>query len=173
MKLEKLGLKGIRGIANEKKSDSRGTLVRIWDEEFAIPEFNLAQGSFVSNPELGTLRGLHFQSDPFSESKILYCVSGKIFDVIVDIRPKSPTYKKHLVVELGLNQEFMGLIIPAGFAHGYLTLETNSNLIYFMDTPFKKENVDGIHWERNCLDIKWPFNPIVISEKDSELKDFQ
>ena len=173
MKLIGLGLAGIKGIVTEKNSDSRGSLIRIWDKEFGISEFNLTQASFVSNPERGTLRGLHFQSDPFSESKILYCVSGEIFDVVVDLRPNSPTYKKHLEVKLGLNREFMGLIIPAGFAHGYLTLETNSSLIYFMDTPFKKEYADGIHWEKNRLDIKWPFNPKVISQKDSELKDFQ
>jgi dTDP-4-dehydrorhamnose 3,5-epimerase len=173
MKLEQLGLMGVIGIANDKKSDGRGTLVRIWDEEFAVPEFNLAQGSFVSNPEPGTLRGLHFQSEPFSETKILYCVSGKIFDVVVDLRPSSPTYKKHLEIELGLSEEFVGLLIPAGFAHGYLTLEENSNLIYFMDIPYRKENADGIHWERNGLNIKWPFKPKIISQVDSELRSLQ
>ena len=104
--------------------------------------------------------------EPFSENKIVECISGKVFDVVVDLRMESHTYGKHLEIEIGPLESHIGLFIPAGFAHGYLTLETDSTLIYFMDKEYSAENSAGLLWRDPNLSINWPFEPSLISERD-------
>ena len=130
--------------------------------------FELNQSSIVLNPLSGTLRGLHYQADPFAENKVVECVSGKVFDVIVDMRKESSTFKKHLEIYLGPLEKFFGIFVPAGCAHGYLTLEENSTLIYFMDKEHSPANSYGIFWNDPNLPINWPTQPIRMSERDSK-----
>ncbi len=146
--------------------DERGTLTRIWEENSVLNEFKLRQASIVNNLTSGTLRGLHFQDEPYSESKVIQCVYGKVFDVIVDLRKNSATYKKHLGIEIGPKCEFQGLFVPQGCAHGYLTLEHNSTLIYFMNNSYSPRHTLGIRWDDSTLDIKWPFKPTLVSQQD-------
>jgi len=146
--------------------DERGTLTRIWEENSVLNKFKLRQASVVNNLTSGTLRGLHFQDEPYSESKVIQCVYGKVFDVIVDLRKNSATYKKYLGIEIGPNCEYQGLFIPQGCAHGYLTLENNSTLIYFMDNSYSPLHTLGVRWDSSTLNIKWPSKPRVISQQD-------
>jgi len=146
--------------------DERGSLTRIWEENLVLDRFELRQASIVNNPTSGTLRGLHFQDEPYSETKVIQCVYGKVFDVIVDLRKNSATYKKYLGIEIGPNCEYQGLFVPQGCAHGYLTLEHNSTLIYFMDNSYSPLHTLGVRWDSSTLNIKWPFKPRVISQQD-------
>ena len=163
-----LEIEGAFGIIEESQLDSRGSLTRIWDSNSVLGEFKLNQSSIVMNPKLGTLRGLHYQSEPFSESKVVECVSGKVFDVIVDLREESSTYRKHLEVVLGPTETYLGLFVPPGCAHGYQTLEENSTLVYFMDREHSPENSHGINWNDPTLSINWPQSPSLVSERDSK-----
>jgi dTDP-4-dehydrorhamnose 3,5-epimerase len=163
-----LEIEGAFGIIEEPQLDSRGSLTRIWDSNSVLGEFKLNQSSIVMNPKLGTLRGLHYQSEPFSESKVVECVSGKVFDVIVDLREESSTYRKHLEVMLGPTETYLGLFVPPGCAHGYQTLEENSTLVYFMDQEHSPENSHGINWNDPTLSINWPQSPSLVSERDSK-----
>jgi dTDP-4-dehydrorhamnose 3,5-epimerase len=146
--------------------DNRGSLSRIWEENSVLKKFNLSQASIVNNPVMGTLRGLHYQSEPYSENKVIQCVSGKAFDVILDLRKDSSTYKKLLEIEIGPECLYQGLFVPAGCAHGYLTLESDSTLIYFMDNVYSPKHSQGIRWNDSKLLINWPFEPILVSEQD-------
>lgn len=163
-----LEIDGVLGIVAESHTDSRGTLTRVWESNSVLQGFALNQASIVENPTEGTLRGIHFQLDPFSENKIVECVSGKIFDVVVDLRKDSSTYRRHLEIELGPLEPYMGLFIPAGCAHGYLTLESNSTLIYFMDNAYSADHSHGLLWSDPNLSINWPCKPVLISDRDSE-----
>ena len=163
-----LEIGGVLGIIGDSHSDSRGTLTRVWESSPVFQGFALDQASIVGNPTKGTLRGLHFQSDPFSETKIVECVSGKVFDVVVDLRKDSSTHGNHLQIELGPLETYIGLFIPAGCAHGYLTLESNSTLIYFMDNTYSEDHSHGLLWSDPNLSINWPYKPVLISDRDSE-----
>ena len=166
MKLVELQITGIFGILEKIKEDSRGAFSRVWDKNLVLSNFELNQASLVTNPLPGTLRGLHYQSEPFSENKIIECVTGKVFDVIIDMRKNSNTYGKHLELEIGPRSLYVGLYIPKGFAHGYLTIEPNSTLIYFMDKSYSPEHSKGILWNDPKLTINWPQPPALISERD-------
>ena len=167
MEFVSLDLEGVFGITGESFSDPRGILTRIWDSDSIPGNFKLNQGSFVSNPLKGTLRGLHYQENPFSENKVIICTSGKVFDVILDLREDSATFGVHLEIELGPEETYLGLFVPAGFAHGYLTLEQNSSLVYFMDKEYSPNYSRGILWSDANLSIDWPTEPVLISERDS------
>jgi dTDP-4-dehydrorhamnose 3,5-epimerase len=163
-----LGIGGAFGIIEQPQLDSRGSLTRIWDSNSVLGDFKLNQSSIVTNPNTGTLRGLHYQVEPFSETKVVECVSGKVFDVIVDLREGSSTYGKHLEVVLGPTETYLGLFVPRGCAHGYQTLEENSILVYFMDREYSSENSYGINWNDPTLSINWPRAPYLMSERDSK-----
>ena len=168
MEFVPLAIDGVFGIISESNTDSRGFLVRVWDKDSLFDNFNLVQSSFVLNPQKNTLRGLHYQNYPHSENKVVQCVSGKAFDVIVDLREKSKTFREHLEVSLGPNETFIGVLIPVGCAHGYLTLEENTCLIYFMDKEYFPESAQGLLWNDPLLGINWPTQPDLISERDSK-----
>ena len=108
----------------------------------------------------------HLITITYSENKVIQCVSGKVFDLILDLRKDSSTYKKHIEIEIGPECEYQGLFIPAGCAHGYLTLEPNSTLIYFMDKAYSPENSKGIRWNDSRLLINWPCQPTLVSQQD-------
>ena len=168
MKFVETSLKGSYIIELEKLEDERGFFTRMWDEEiFQNKKLNsrLVQISLSSNKKKGTLRGMHFQEKPFEETKIVRCVKGKIFDVIIDLRSNSKTHKKWISVELNSNDLKM-IYIPEGFAHGFQTLEDNTEVMYQMSNWFSPEHAKGIRWNDQEFNIKWPINEPIISKKD-------
>ncbi|MGL5116179.1 MAG: dTDP-4-dehydrorhamnose 3,5-epimerase family protein, partial [Beijerinckiaceae bacterium] len=118
-----------------------------------------------------TLRGLHFQAEPFSEPKLVRCAQGRIFDVAVDLRPESPTFRRWFGLELsaGLRN---ALYLPPGFAHGFLTLEDASEVHYQMGERYRPELARGVRWNDPAFAITWPFTPVVISDRDATIPDF-
>jgi dTDP-4-dehydrorhamnose 3,5-epimerase len=173
MKFTSLEIEGVYGITEVPYLDSRGSLTRVWDSNSILGDFDLIQSSIVTNPDMATLRGIHFQSEPFSENKVVECINGRVFDVVVDIRKNSPSYGKHLEVLLGPFEAYLGLFIPAGCAHGYLTLEPESTLLYFMDKEYSPKHASGILWNDTALSIGWPQTPNKISERDLNWPGFK
>ena len=161
-----LSIEGVFGLVTLSNVDKRGNLTRLLEENFILNAFNIKQISITNNPAKFTLRGMHYQKSPYPENKIIYCISGKIFEVVLDLRNNSQTYGKHLTVETGTTSEFQGLVVPLGCAHGYMTLEPNSSLIYFIDNIYSAESAKGILWNDPNLNIKWPSKPSIISERD-------
>lgn len=169
MKLEPLDLDGVFGIASKPFFDERGSFIRIWETDSLFSHLKLAEASAATNLHRRTLRGLHYQVNPHAETKVIQCISGEVFDVLVDMRANSDTYREHISVLLGPHQSYQGLLVPAGFAHGYLTLKANSTLLYFMDKPYVAEAARGIRWNDPLLQIQWPLEPEVISLRDTSL----
>ena len=168
-------LKGAFVIEPERKEDDRGFFARTWcAEEFASRGLNprLVQCSISYNKMKGTLRGMHYQVAPYEETKLVRCTSGAIFDVIIDLRPGSPTYTKHFSLELSESNRLM-LYIPEGMAHGYQTLEDDTELSYQMSQVFHQESARGVRWNDPCFAIRWPSDSRTISLRDQEYADFR
>jgi len=154
--------------------DERGSFVRIWDQnEFnkngINPDFVQCNISF--NTKRGTIRGLHYQEVPYQEGKLVRCSKGKIFEVMIDLRKNSKTYKQWESVELD-SREDLELFVPEGFALGVQTLEDNSEIFYQMSQFYKPKSSKGIRWNDPTFNIKWPLEPTIISDKDRNLKDY-
>jgi dTDP-4-dehydrorhamnose 3,5-epimerase len=166
MELISLNLEGVFGIISPTSFDERGSFLRVWDQKNLKKHIELNQGSVAMNPKPRTLRGLHLQTDPHAETKIIQCILGSVFDVVVDFREDSSTYGQYISIRLGPKETYQGIIVPKGFAHGYMTLDVNSTLLYFMDYPYVKESAKGIVWNDPALRIAWPYAPEVISDRD-------
>lgn len=152
----------------DPKIDFRGYFVRIFcKEEFEKIglEKEFVQINYASNKHKYTFRGFHYQVPPFSEIKLIRCVSGRVQDFIIDIRKDSPTFLKSFSIELSENIQQM-LLVPDGFAHGYITLEENSALIYFHTAFYKSGYEGGLNYNDPALDIHMPAVPEFISERD-------
>ena len=169
MDIEKLHIDGAFAFKATPVEDERGFLVRVFDSVEIFPDFDVVQASYVENPIKGTLRGLHFQSGGHAENKIIQCIKGSIFDVQVDLRPNSHTFKKSHSIILGPDEKFQGIFIPKNCAHGYITLEKNSNLIYLMDNKYSIEDSHGLNWDNEEVEINWPLDPVIVSKKDLSL----
>jgi len=174
MKFIKTKFKDAFIIEIDKINDSRGFFSRSWDTNI-FKENNLnekiVQCNISFNKKKGTLRGMHFQKFPHNEVKLIRCTKGKIFDVIIDLREKSKTYKKWNSVELSENNYKM-LYVPEGFAHGFQTLEENTEVFYQMSEFYEPESSTGIRWDDNIFKINWPIVPPIISKKDLSYKLF-
>lgn len=165
-------LKGSYIIDLMQYTDDRGAFVRTFcKKEFAkigftkeFVQFNQSYNTFE-----GTVRGLHFQQPPYSEIKLISCIRGSVFDVIVDIRQDSPTFLQHIVIELSSENKKM-VYVPEGFAHGFQTLEDNSTLIYYHTEFYTPKADSGLNFLDPLLKIKWPLFVSKISEKDKDLK---
>jgi dTDP-4-dehydrorhamnose 3,5-epimerase len=167
-------LKGSYVIVLERKEDERGFFARSWcAREFESHGLNprLVQCNISYNRTRGTLRGMHFQIAPFEEGKLVRCTSGAIYDVIVDLRPGSETRGRHFAVTLSAENRCM-LYIPEGMAHGFLTLEDNSEVFYQMSEFFAPECARGFRWDDPTFVIPWPNAVRVISQKDKSYPDF-
>ena len=174
MKFEELSLKGAYRITPTLLEDERGFFSRSFcQEEFKKnglnPNVNQCNISF--NIKNGTLRGMHYQTGDHSEEKLVRCTMGSIFDVIIDLRKDSPTYKQWIGIELNDTNREM-LYIPKHFAHGFITLKDNTEVFYQMSTNFVPGSARGIRWNDPHLKLKWPLLPAVISEKDQQYPDF-
>ena len=175
MKFIETGLKGAYIIEVEKLRDDRGFFGRLWCES-EIKEIglnpNLVQSNVSFNLKKGTLRGMHFQKKPFQETKLVRCTRGSVYDVIIDIRPDSPTFKKWIGVKLS-SDNYKMIYVPEGFAHGFLTLEDNSEVYYLVTEEYHKNAEGGIKWNDPEINIKWPLEVSEISERDKEHPDFE
>ena len=148
--------------------DQRGLFAMTWlPEEFRKHgiEPALAQCNLAFNDKRGTLRGMHFQKGRHAQAKIVRATRGALLDVIVDLRPESPTYRQCDAVELTADNRRM-FYMPEGIAHGYLTLTDDVEAYYHASAPWAPEAESGVRWNDPALKISWPFEPVVISEKD-------
>jgi dTDP-4-dehydrorhamnose 3,5-epimerase len=161
-------IKGAYLIDLEKNEDERGFFARSFClqefKEHGI-DFNIAQCNISFNKKKGTLRGMHYQSTPFEEAKLVSCIKGRIYDVIIDLRKDSATYCQWLALELR-EQDYRILYVPKGFAHGFQTLESNSVVFYQMSEFYHPECARGIRWDDPLFLIEWPSNDQIISAKD-------
>jgi dTDP-4-dehydrorhamnose 3,5-epimerase len=166
-------IKGAFGIEPELVTDERGYFCRI----FSTDEFErhglsttVAQSSVSYNTSALTLRGMHYQAHPHGECKLVRCVRGGIWDVIVDVRPESATYRQWWATHLSAADGTM-LYIPEGVAHGFLTLEPGTEVSYQMSTPYVPESARGLRWDDPAFGIEWPQQPLVMSERDRTYPD--
>ncbi len=168
MIFREMSLKGAYTIDLEPRGDSRGFFARAFcQREFGELglETKFVQMNDSFNAKAGVLRGMHFQRAPHEESKLVRCVAGRVFDVVVDLRSESPTQRKWVAVELSAEAR-NAVFVPAGCAHGFLTLEDASELEYLISTPYEAASAGGVRWDDPALAIEWPFEPVVISERD-------
>lgn len=167
-------LKGAFLIQPERKEDHRGFFARTWcQQEFETHGLNskLVQCSISFNKKKGTLRGMHFQVSPFEETKLVRCTKGEIFDVIIDLRPNSETFKGHFSVILTENNRLM-LYIPEGFAHGFQTLADNTEIFYQMSQFYSPQHSSGVRWNDPAFGIQWPPDERIIIDRDLNYPDF-
>ena len=169
-----LSVEGAVGIEPERLEDARGFFARTWcREEFAAHglERQLVQCDISFNTKRGTLRGLHFQASPFEEVKLVRCTRGVIFDVILDLRPKSPTFLRHVAVVLTAENRTM-MYVPPGVAHGFQTLEDDSEVFYQMSQVYAPAFARGVRWNDPQFGIAWPIDRPIMSERDRTYPDF-
>jgi dTDP-4-dehydrorhamnose 3,5-epimerase len=174
VKIREAGLRGLFLVEIEPRLDERGYFART----FCAHEFSAAglpdrfvQSSVSVNTRKGTVRGLHFQKAPSNEGKLVTCVRGRIFDVAVDIRPESPTYRQWASFELEEEAKTL-LYLPPGMAHGFQTLEDDVVVSYQMTDFHQPELSDGVRWDDPAFAIRWPLAATVMSEKDRSLPEF-
>ena len=168
------GLEDAYVVELEKKEDHRGFFARSWDaKEFSKHNLNskLVQCNISFSKKRGTLRGMHYQTKPFEESKLIRCTKGKIFDAIIDLRPSSKTFKKWFGIEL-TEENYKMLFVPEGFAHGFQSLVDNTEIIYQVSEFYTPGSELGIHWNDPAFNIKWPVKEKIITEKDNSWKFF-
>jgi dTDP-4-dehydrorhamnose 3,5-epimerase len=158
----------------EPVDDERGFFARIFSAaEFAAfgLEATIAESSLSYNRVAHTLRGLHYQVSPHEEAKLVRCLRGSLYDVVVDVRPDSPTYAQWDASELS-PQNRRALYAPPGTAHGYLTLEDETELLYEISSPHVPKAARGVRWDDPLFKIDWPAAPRVIAPRDSSYPDF-
>jgi dTDP-4-dehydrorhamnose 3,5-epimerase len=174
MRFQDTPLRGACLIELEKRGDERGFFARFFcQREFQQHGLNphIAQINNAFSRDRGTLRGMHYQVAPKAEDKIVRCLRGSFLDVIIDLRPESATFLRHFAVELTAENRTM-LYVPKGFAHGYLSLEDNTEALYLATEFYSPEHEHGIRYNDPKFGIKWPFEPLVISDKDRKHPDF-
>jgi len=167
-------LKGAYIIEIETAEDERGFFARSFCqkefEEHGL-NFRIVQCSLSYNKKKGTLRGMHYQVAPYEEAKLVSCIRGAIYDVIIDLRADSPTYYQWFAVELTADNYKM-VYIPAGFAHGFQTLDDNTTVFYQMSEFYHPECARGVRWDDPAFGIEWPIKNYIISAKDRKFPDF-
>jgi dTDP-4-dehydrorhamnose 3,5-epimerase len=168
-------LPGSYVIEPERLEDDRGFFARSWcqREGSAYGLYpNWVQCNISFNKKKGTLRGMHYQKPPFEEAKLVRCTMGAIYDVIIDLRAESATFKQWAAVELSAENRRM-LYIPEGFAHGFLTLNDNTEIFYQMSEFYAPAHAQGVRWNDPVFAIDWPMDVRVISDGDRNYPDFR
>ena len=161
-------LKGAFIIEPERLEDERGFFARTFcQKEFVANGLNprIVQCNVSYNKNKGTLRGMHYQVAPMAEAKLVSCTRGAIYDVIIDLRPESPTYCQWLAEELNAENRKM-IYIPEGFAHGFQTREDETEVFYQMSEFYSPEHALGVRWDDPAFGIEWALDTMIISEKD-------
>jgi dTDP-4-dehydrorhamnose 3,5-epimerase len=159
----------------ERHDDERGYFARTWcAQEFADNGLNpgLSQASVSFSRRRGTLRGLHYQAPPHAEDKLVRCPRGAIYDVVLDLRPGSPTYLRHF--GLALDEEtHRALYVPKGCAHGFQTLTEDTLVFYQMSEPHAPESARGVRWDDPAFGIEWPLPDPILKERDATYPDYR
>lgn len=169
MKFTETALPGAYLIEWEPHADERGFFARTFcKQEFAqiSKDIEFVQSNVSHNQSAGTTRGMHFQLPPFTEAKLITCIRGRALDVIVDIRQWSDTFLQHIAIELTADNQRM-IYVPAGFAHGFQTLEDDTRLTYHHTAYYQPGSEAGLRYNDPKLAIQWPLQNITISEKDT------
>ncbi len=174
MRFESIPLKDAYLIDLDKLGDDRGFFARAFcAQEFA--DQGLASRFVQVNNSLsadkGTLRGMHYQLSPHAETKLVRCIRGALWDVILDLRPDSATFGQHFGAELSAENRRM-MYVPKGVAHGFITLHDDTEAFYFVDEAYAPEHERGVRWNDPHFSIEWPIEPAVLSDKDRDQRDF-
>jgi len=175
VKVEPLAVAGAFVIDVERHADERGFFARTFcASELAKSgiAMTVAQCNFSYNARRGTLRGMHYQRPALGESKIVRVVRGAIYDVVLDMRPSSPTYLRWDARELGA-ENMRSMYLPDGCAHGFITLTDDAELLYLMGAPYEPHAAAGVRWDDPAFGIKWPIPVVAISERDRTYPDFR
>ena len=175
MLIKERRIKGIFEIQLEPHEDKRGFFMRVYDtqlfEEYKINR-NWVQENHSLSVEKGVIRGMHFQFPPHSEAKLIRVINGKIYDVFIDLRKGSPTFRQWDSINLSADNKKM-IYIPRGFAHGFCTLTENCEILYKMDNYYAPNSEGNIKWNDVDVGINWPVSDPIISEKDLKAKSFR
>ena len=167
-------LPGAFVIDVEPIGDERGFFAWLWSAEaFAarglVSAFSRVSASF--NHAQGTLRGMHYQAPPFEDTKLVRCIRGAVFDVAVDLRPGSPAFRRWTAVELSADNR-RAFYVPAGCAHGFLTLTPDAEVLYMIDAAYSAPHGRGVRWNDPAFGIQWPAAPQVMNARDAAYPDF-
>ena len=174
MKIEPASIEGAFIIQPSPVTDTRGQFVRLYDQGiFANAGLctEISQSSVSTNIKKGTLRGIHWQAAPYEETKFVSCISGAIYDVLVDLRPESSTYKAWMALELTESNRCV-LYVPAGVGHGFMTLTDNAHVFYQIGGVYTPEAARGCRWNDPAFCIQWPSTPTLMSQRDQTYADF-
>jgi dTDP-4-dehydrorhamnose 3,5-epimerase len=169
VKFQESALPGAYTIEMDRLEDERGFFARSYcAEEFAARGLStlMPQSSVSFNPRHGTLRGMHYQADPHAEDKLVRCTAGAVYDVIVDLRPSSPTLRRWFGVELSAVNH-RSLFVPKGLAHGFITLRDDTEVLYMMSEPYVPGFERGVRWNDPAIGISWPMAPSAVSARDA------
>lgn len=173
MRLVARPLPGMMVLEAEPRFDERGSFQRCFcraELEALGIRADIAQANLSFSEKARTLRGLHYQASPSAERKVVTCVQGAVHDVVLDLRPESPSHGRHAAVELSARNRRI-LVVPEGCAHGFLTLEPGTTMLYLVTAPFDPARDRGVRWNDPAFAIPWPFSPEVISPRDAALPD--
>jgi dTDP-4-dehydrorhamnose 3,5-epimerase len=175
MRFTETRLSGAFIVEIEPHRDERGSFARTFCrrefQEGGLPT-EFVQCSLSTNRARGTLRGMHWQGEPAPEGKLVRCTRGAVYDVIIDLRPRSPTYLQWLAVELTC-ENALAVFVPAGFAHGYQTLVPESDVFYQMTEFYQPDLQRGVRWNDPAFGIDWPIPVPILSPRDAGYPDFQ
>lgn len=170
LSVEDTAIPAVKIVTPKKFGDHRGFFSETWSRKAfseAGLDLDFVQDNQSLSAPIGTLRGLHFQSPPFAQDKLVRVTRGRILDVAVDIRASSPTFGKHVAVELSA-ENWKQLLVPVGFAHGFVTLEPDTEVLYKVTAPYAPENDHGLAFDDPALGIDWrlPLSGLTLSDKD-------
>jgi len=175
MVFEELSVSGVFLVDADVFTDDRGAFVRAWlpsDFEARGLEARIAQCSMALNHTKGTIRGMHYQLAPFEEAKFVRAIAGAVFDVAVDLRPNSPTFRRWAGAELSAANR-RAMYLPPGVAHGYQTLTDAAEVMYFVSAAYSPAHQRGVRWNDPAFGIVWPLGgPAVIHDRDAAYPDF-
>ena len=176
LSVESLSIADVKLVRAPRIADARGYFAETYvRDDFAAAGIthDFVQDNESTSKLAGTIRGLHFQARPFAQTKLVRVLRGRIFDVVVDLRRSSSSYGRHLAIELSATAGEQ-LLVPAGFAHGFCTLEPDTTVFYKVDKVYSAGHDRGVHWADPALAIAWPVTPVqaIVSEKDKALPRF-
>lgn len=173
LNIEMTSFRGLAVVRSESFCDERGCFYRTFcSHEFGAAglPFTLSQSSISTNFRRFTLRGMHYQVAPHSENKLIRCIAGAIFDVVIDLRPDEPTYGKWFGLEL-TEDNALALLIPHGMAHGFCTLRDDTSVFYMMDAAYMPGAATGVRWNDPAFGIEWPCAEPILNARDATWPD--
>ena len=174
MKFTRIPFEGVYVIEIEPVFDERGFFARTWQQEEFLAHglgSDFTQCSISSNARRGTLRGLHYQDEPYQEAKLVRCSAGAIWDVVIDLRQESPTHAKWFAIELTKANRRM-LYAPEGFAHGFQTLADETEVFYQITQSYQPQSARGVRWDDPFFHIEWPIKDPILSPRDKSFPDY-